>query len=244
MDKTRPKWIDKYVGKGQTTRCKNGVYYLCSYHTEYSKEKGRGVTVIDRYLGRLDEERGLIPKKAKRDGLVITAPVEYGANAVLDRLCHEIYENLELCFGEQDAKEIFAIAKFGLSDKQPECRIDNVFINPNDPVETEAVLSAFFRTHPDVRHVVMFNSRIHLVVPYLQAHPDPQRRVVGFDNLKANMDALRAGTVSVLIGQRPDEQVNLAIQTLAEYAILGKLPPRKDHFMHMDILTSYNVEDY
>ena len=129
-------------------------------------------------------------------------------------------------------------------ENYPECRIDNVFINPNDPVETEAVLSAFFRTHPDVRHVVMFNSRIHLVVPYLQAHPDPQRRVVGFDNLKANMDALRAGTVSVLIGQRPDEQVNLAIQTLAEYAILGKLPPRKDHFMHMDILTRFNVEDY
>ena len=134
MDKTRPKWIDKYVGKGQTTRCKNGVYYLCSYHTEYSKEKGRGVTVIDGYLGRLDEERGLIPKKVKRDGLVITAPVEYGANAVLDRLCHEIYENLELCFGEQDAKEIFAIAKFGLSDKQPECRIDNAYLSSYESV--------------------------------------------------------------------------------------------------------------
>ncbi len=131
-----------------------------------------------------------------------------------------------------------------MMENYPECRIDNVFIDPNAPEETEAALSTYFQAHPDVHHVVMFNSRIHLAVPYLQAHPDPQRRVVGFDNLKANMDALRNGTVSVLIGQRPDEQVNLAIQTLAEYAILGKLPPRKDHFMHMDILTSYNVEDY
>lgn len=131
-----------------------------------------------------------------------------------------------------------------MMENYPECRIDNMFIDPNDPVETETALSAYFQAHPDVHHVVMFNSRIHLAVPYLETHPDPQRRVVGFDNLKANMDALRKGTVSVLIGQRPDEQVNLAIQTLAEYAILGKLPARKDHFMHMDILTRFNVEDY
>jgi ABC-type sugar transport system substrate-binding protein len=58
------------------------------------------------------------------------------------------------------------------------------------------------------------------------------------------MDALRDGTVSVLIGQRPDEQVRLAIEALAEHALLGNVPPRKDHFMHMDILTRYNVEDY
>ena len=90
----------------------------------------------------------------------------------------------------------------------------------------------------------MFNSRIHLVVPFLRRHPDPGRRVVGFDNLKANMEALRDGTVSVLICQRPEEQVRLAIEALAEHAILGKIPPRKDHFMHMDILTRYNVEDY
>ena len=126
----------------------------------------------------------------------------------------------------------------------PGCKIDNVFIDPNDPDGTYATLDGYFAEHPQVRHIVMFNSRIHLLVPWLAAHPDPERRVVGFDNLKANMDALRDGTVSVLIGQRPDEQVRLAIEALAEYAILGKVPPRKDHFMHMDILTRYNVEDY
>ncbi|MBO5582669.1 MAG: LacI family DNA-binding transcriptional regulator [Bacteroidales bacterium] len=131
-----------------------------------------------------------------------------------------------------------------MMENYPDCRIDNVFIQPNDPDDIDSALSAYFRLHPDVRHVVMFNSRIHLLVPYLERHPDPERRVVGFDNLKANMDALRSGTVSVLIGQRPDEQVRLAIETLAEYAIRGKQPQKKDHFMHMDILTPFNVEDY
>ena len=126
----------------------------------------------------------------------------------------------------------------------PDCKIDNVFVDPNDPEGIDAILDGYFAEHPEVRHIVMFNSRIHLLVPWLASHPNPERRVVGFDNLRANMDALRNGTVSVLIGQRPDEQVHLAIEALAEYVLLGKVPPRKDHFMHMDVLTRYNVEDY
>ena len=129
-------------------------------------------------------------------------------------------------------------------ENAPDCKIDNVFIDPNDPDGIDAILDGYFAEHPQVRHIVMFNSRIHLLVPWLTAHPDPNRRVVGFDNLKANMEALRAGTVSVLIGQRPDEQVRLAVEALAEHALLGKTPPRHDHFMHMDILTRFNVEDY
>ena len=129
-------------------------------------------------------------------------------------------------------------------EHSPGCRIDNIFIDPNDPAGVIGVLDGYFAEHPDVRHIVMFNSRVHLLVPWLSAHPDAERRVVGFDNLRANMDALRSDTVSVLIGQRPDEQVRLAAEALAEYVIRGKVPPRKDHFMHMDILTRYNVEDY
>ena len=129
-------------------------------------------------------------------------------------------------------------------ENAPDCKIDNVFVDPNDPEGIYSTLDGYFSEHPEVRHIVMFNSRIHLLVPWLAAHPDPERRVVGFDNLKANMDALRDGTVSVLIGQRPDEQVRLAIEALAEHALLRKVPPLKDHFMHMDILTRYNVEDY
>ena len=129
-------------------------------------------------------------------------------------------------------------------ENAPDCKIDNVFVDPNDPEGIYSTLDGYFAEHPQVRHIVMFNSRIHLLVPWLAAHPNPERRVVGFDNLKENMDALRDGTVSVLIGQRPDEQVRLAIEALAEHALLGKVPPRKDHFMHMDILTRYNVEDY
>ena len=129
-------------------------------------------------------------------------------------------------------------------EHSPDCVLSNVFIDPNEPDKIEGTLSAWFEDHPQVRHIVMFNSRIHLIVPWLESHPDPKRRVVGFDNLKANMEALQRGIVTSLIAQRPDEQVRLAIEALTEFILFRKLPARKDNYMHMDILTRYNAEYY
>jgi LacI family transcriptional regulator len=129
-------------------------------------------------------------------------------------------------------------------EHSPECTLGNLFIDPTDPDGTYRKLDTWFGEHPDVRHIVMFNSRVHLIVPWLEAHPLPGRRVVGFDNLAANLAALRRGTVTSLIAQHPDDQVRHAVDTLAEYILRKKLPPKKDNFMHMDILTRYNVEDY
>lgn len=126
----------------------------------------------------------------------------------------------------------------------PASTLHSRFIDPADPEMTLATLEAFFAEHPQVRHIVMFNSRVHLLLPYLMAHPDRDRRVIGFDNLEANIAALRRGHVTMLIGQRPDEQVGLAVRTLAEYIVFGRQPARRDNFMHMDILTKYNIEDY
>ena len=79
---------------------------------------------------------------------------------------------------------------------------------------------------------------------WVERHPAQIKRVVGFDNLTANMSALARGTVSALIAQHPDEQVAMAIQALFDYIVLGKKPMRRDNYMHMDILTRYNIEYY
>lgn len=126
----------------------------------------------------------------------------------------------------------------------PNCTIHSRFIDSSDADMTMATLEAFFGEHPEVKHIVIFNSRAHLLVPFLEKYPDEKRRVVGFDNLDANMAALRHGTVSVLIGQHPEEQVKDAIQTLSDFILLGRRPEHTDNYVHMDILTPYNVENY
>ena len=124
------------------------------------------------------------------------------------------------------------------------CEVIQTFIHPSDAGQIQQAMEDVFAAHPGIRHIVMFNSRIHRIVPFLEAHPDPQRHVVGFDNLPENMAALRKGTISVLIGQRPGEQVACAIQALSDYLLLDKKPERQDNHMHMDILTRYNIDYY
>ena len=129
-------------------------------------------------------------------------------------------------------------------ERYPDCRFHQLFINPVRPDLIDSTLQAFFEEHPDVRHLVMFNSRIHLLAPFLERSGIRGFEAVGFDNLSANLDALRQGTISALIAQHPDEQVRLAIEALAEYIMLQKTPALRDNYMHMDILTRYNVEYY
>ncbi len=129
-----------------------------------------------------------------------------------------------------------------IAENAPECTVHNVFIDPKDPEDVARRLGAFFSEHPGVRHIATFNSRIHLIVPFLEKSGIKDLAVVGFDNLPANIEALRKGLVRVLITQHPDEQAACAIRDLSEYIVLKKAPAKRDNFVHMDILTRYNAD--
>lgn len=131
-----------------------------------------------------------------------------------------------------------------MREHNPGCTLRNLFVSPSDDAATDEALQAFFSEFPQIRHVAMFNSRIHLIVPYLERNPIPGLRVVGFDNLAANLEALKNGTVSMLIAQHPERQVQEAIHTLSEYIMFKRRPSVTDNHMHMDLLTRYNTEDY
>lgn len=126
----------------------------------------------------------------------------------------------------------------------PSCVTDTVFINPSDPSQVDDVLHEYFTAHPDVKLVVMFNSRVYMLGDYLLKHPDPARRVVAFDDLDGNFDLLRKGGVTVLICQRTEDQAVRSLTALANSVIMHSLPPERDNYVHMEILTRYNIDNY
>jgi len=132
-----------------------------------------------------------------------------------------------------------------MTERYPDVSIRNVFINPHDPEGILARLSAFFESNPGVTHVVMLNSRVHLIASALETlRGGDMPRVIGFDNLDDNLAALRRGAIRYLITQHTDEQTRLAVNSLVDFLVLGKEPERRDNYMHMDILSRINVDDY
>ena len=132
-----------------------------------------------------------------------------------------------------------------MREHYPEVEILSVYIDPHDPRGIIDTLSAFCSANPGITHIAMFNSRVHLIAPALESlRQENKIRAIGFDNLDSNLAALRRGAIRYLITQHTDEQTRLAINSMVDYLILNKEPERRDNYMHMDILSRDNVDDY
>lgn len=126
----------------------------------------------------------------------------------------------------------------------PDCTVHTVFIDPKDSCSTQKTLEKFFAEHPGIKHICMTNSRIFLLEQYLREHPEPERIVVGFDELKHNLKCLERGYVNVLVTRHIPEQSKLLLTDFAESVISRRAPKRRDHYVHMDILTRMNLDNY
>ncbi len=131
-----------------------------------------------------------------------------------------------------------------LNEHFPNCNIHTEFLDPIDEDDRMAVLGRFFEEHPEVKHVAVTNSRVYYLADYLAKNPKKGMRVVGFDDLPSNIDALNKGLVTFIITRHIAQQPINCVQTLANFLIRGVRPKKQDCFMHMDILTRYNQDNY
>lgn len=126
----------------------------------------------------------------------------------------------------------------------PQCKIHTLFIHPEHPEEAYETLDKFFKEHPNVKHLAMTNSRIFLLDDYLSKNPDPDRIVVGFDDLERNMSSLSKGHIEYLVTRHIPLQSFHALTSFAESIIKGIPPLRRNNYVHMDILHKRNLDDY
>lgn len=122
-----PEWVRKMVGRKQTVRQRNGHFYLYDVEYEYDKEKKRSAIKSIRMAGTLDQVRGLVPARRRRAKGERVSAFEFGATDALESLGPDIREGLRECFGVEDGDCIMALAKFGLTDREPEKRIQSAY---------------------------------------------------------------------------------------------------------------------
>lgn len=131
-----------------------------------------------------------------------------------------------------------------MSEHYPQTGIINVFIDPKNRDNRFVKLDEVFDDSQGRKLIVMFNSRIHLVADYAMTRTMTDARIVGFDFLEKNIDALKEGCVQALIAQHSDRQAALAVLSMVDMFILGKEVVKKDNYTQMDILNRYNCDYY
>jgi LacI family transcriptional regulator len=110
----------------------------------------------------------------------------------------------------------------------------------------EAVANALnqsFNLHPDIKLVLVSNSRVWMVAKYLKERGDSHRLLIGFDYIGDNLKYLEDGIIDFLICDKPKEQGYRGIMTLYNYIVFG-MPVNNTYYMPIDIISRENHKFY
>lgn len=124
------------------------------------------------------------------------------------------------------------------------CRLWVDYLYPSDCAQNTEILDRFFEAHPDIRHIIIFNSRAYIVAEYLQAHGMGDRILLGFDPLERNVKCMKSGYLDYIIAQKCETQAYRGVRALCNLFVFKTTPASADNYMSMDILTAENVNYY
>ncbi len=130
-----------------------------------------------------------------------------------------------------------------LQENQAPYRIQEVILNKEDREANRRALDQFFCNRPQNVLGAVFNSRVYTVGEYLKETDRHMKGLIGYDLLPGNVELLRSGFVTFLIGQRPGLQGYDGIKTLCEHIVFRKTVPSVK-FMPIDILMKENIDFY
>ena len=119
----------------------------------------------------------------------------------------------------------------------------DVILNKENPEQNDEILDVFFSEHPKATLGGVFNSRVYQVGNYLHKKGKRMKGLIGYDLLKDNVELLKSGEVTYLLGQRPGLQGYCGVKTLCD-DIVFKRPVEPLKYMPIDILLKENIDFY
>lgn len=131
-----------------------------------------------------------------------------------------------------------------MTEYYPDCEIINVMVNPSASRKKIAKTLGDALGNSGIRHIAVFSSRIHLISEFLEGYPREGGMVVGFDALESNLAMLRSGTADTIITEKIDFMSMDAVRIMTTFLVFYRKPEKRDNYMHMDILTALNLDNY
>lgn len=129
-----------------------------------------------------------------------------------------------------------------VNEYQLQNKIIDVEFSDADANNLQAMQEAF-ENNADINSIITFNSKVYKIVDYVNRLKKSDIRILGYDLLQQNIDALKNGKLSYLIGQRPEKQSYLTVRDLCRKYIY-KQEPEMLHYVPIDILVNENIDNY
>ncbi|NDW19104.1 LacI family DNA-binding transcriptional regulator [Dysgonomonas sp. 216] len=131
-----------------------------------------------------------------------------------------------------------------LSENNFEGQIFEIELSDNY-AQTLRSLNSLIEKNPRLSGGVVFNSRVHELVDVLfdNTNLSHEIKLIGYDAIEKNVEALRVGKVSFLLSQRSDIQGYNGVKALSNYLLFGTKPD-KTNYMPIDILIKENIDYY
>jgi LacI family transcriptional regulator len=125
----------------------------------------------------------------------------------------------------------------------PDCQIRQLNLTIEDHTENSRRFDDFFERYPNLRYGITFGSRAYLAGDYLAKKNRREIRIMGYDVLDRNIDCIRKGTISFLIGQHSWAQGFRCVRALFDHLVLHK-EVNKLNYMPIELLSAENIDFY
>ncbi|MCB8995311.1 MAG: LacI family DNA-binding transcriptional regulator [Bacteroidales bacterium] len=132
--------------------------------------------------------------------------------------------------------------EFFEKQKSPDIRLHTIDTNHSSDEKLISELNYAF-SKLSVKGIFVTNSRVYKVAKYLLENNKTGIRLIGYDLLPANIEALKSGIIDFLISQRPAEQAYKGLNTLFNIVAL-KNPGPEIQYTPIDIINKENIDYY
>jgi len=127
--------------------------------------------------------------------------------------------------------------------KQKHLKTIIVEIDLLESYEPNSSLIKIFSENLDIGGVFIPNSRGFKVANFIEENKINELVTIGYDLVNENIQHLKNGNISYLIGQKPEDQAFKAIMALFDYLVLKK-EVQKINFSPIDIIVKENIDYY
>ncbi|MBR3853012.1 MAG: substrate-binding domain-containing protein [Tidjanibacter sp.] len=122
-------------------------------------------------------------------------------------------------------------------------KVHRLNFSPLDKAYNDKALADFFAAHPNVKGAAVLSSRGSIITDSLKRIGINHIKTICLDPTSDNVAAMMDGHLDFLVGQRPELQGFLAVETLLKNIICGG-HPAVENYMPLDIITRENIDFY